>query len=108
MADEMGDFSHGTINASVGLSTKVYQPKSFNSGTLALAASDGVVLLPVQQITRLQADGGYTYVHQVNGKPQFVCKRIGELHRLLPIDNYFRCHHKHVINLGMVTKLIHN
>jgi two-component system LytT family response regulator len=74
--------------------------------TIALPVADGLVILPVQHLVRLEADGGYTYVHKVQGRKQLVSRRLGDLQRLLPASGFFRCHHGHVINLAFVAKLI--
>ncbi len=64
--------------------------------------------MPYDDIIRLNADGAYTRVHLVDGKRPLVCKGIGELHRDLPLERFFRCHHSHVVNLAYVVKIFRN
>ena len=74
--------------------------------TVALPCTNGIIILPVPHLVRLEADGGYTHVHQVHGKRHLVSRRLGDLYRLLPAGRFFRCHHGHAINLTFVAELI--
>lgn len=75
--------------------------------TLAFPASDGLIIVQARHIARLQSDGGYTHVHRVDGKRNIVCRGIGDLYRMLPKEQFFRCHHSHVINIDLVERVIY-
>jgi len=86
-----------------GLRKATIAPKGPELGhepKIAFPAADGFIIIPSQQLVRLEADGGYTWVYQLGGPSQLVSRRLGDLHRHLPAGRFFRCHHGHVINLG--------
>lgn len=76
-----------------------------DSGRLTGPATEGMLLLPHHDLVRLNAEGAYTRVHLLSGKRLLVCKGIGDIHRELPLERFFRCHHAHVINLSHAVKI---
>jgi two-component system, LytTR family, response regulator len=68
---------------------------------LALPTQEGLVFIPIIEIIRLQAQGGYTFVFTEKGK--FVAsKNIKEYEEVLPESMFCRVHHSHIINLNAV------
>lgn len=76
------------------------------SGQLIIPSRDGLILVPYGTLARMEADGGYTWVHRSDGMKHLVSRSIGYIHQHLPEELFCRCHHKHVINLRMVVQLI--
>ena len=48
--------------------------------TVAFPVADGLVMIAMEHIVRLEADGGYTWIHKADGAKQLVSRRLGDLH----------------------------
>lgn len=72
---------------------------------IALPASDGLNLVDVQDIIRLEADGNYTNFITAHGK-HIVSKSLKEYDDLLSDNNFLRIHQSHLINLNYVKKYV--
>src|ERR1700752_2887757 len=70
---------------------------------LALPTQVGLIFVPMQEIIRLQAMGGYTAVFSPGGKI-IASRNIKEYEDILPESMFCRIHHSHIINLNAVKK----
>ncbi len=69
---------------------------------IEISSSQGKVFIPVEEIVRIEADGGYSTIHTTHGEKHVASKSIGHFEELLPKDRFFRCHHSHLLNLACV------
>lgn len=76
-----------------------------NVSKIALPASDGLNLVDIQDITRLEADGNYSNFITSKGK-HVVSKSLKEYDELLSENNFLRVHQSHLINLNYVKKYV--
>lgn len=72
---------------------------------IAFTDKDGsLVFIEIQDIIRLEAQRGYTYVHTANRPPILSTKSIKEYEAILPEDIFYRIHHSHIINFNQMSK----
>ena len=73
---------------------------------LTLSTSEGLVLLPLADIVRLEASGSYTSFFTRSGERTVVARTLKDFARLLPPEQFFRVHQSHLINLSLVRKVL--
>src|SRR5882724_5652311 len=71
---------------------------------LAIPSQDGLEFLPVEDILRCEAQGGYTFFYTRSGDKVISVRNIKEYEELLPDSIFFRIHNSHLINLNFVKK----
>lgn len=84
--------SHQNINAD----------ENKNSNRLVISNQNGLILLDIQKVLRLESDGAYTKIFSIDGAHYFTSKNLGHYEQLLPSNQFFRVHHSHIINLNQV------
>jgi len=67
---------------------------------LVIPNQDGLLLLEIAEIIRLESDGAYTNFHLENGKRHIASKNLGFYETQLERNSFFRIHHGHLINLN--------
>ena len=73
---------------------------------MALPSSDGITMMNVKDILRLESDAGYTTFHSNDGEKILVTRSIGEFEEVLPRQSFFRIHVSHLVNLNFVKKFL--
>ncbi len=73
---------------------------------LAIPTLEGVLLLDIQNILRLEANSNYTNIYMADKTKVIASKTLKDLCELLPHDLFFRTHHSHSINLNFVKRYI--
>jgi len=73
---------------------------------IALPSQEGLTLMDLKDIVRLQSDGGYTTFWDNSGEQCLVSRTIGEYEELLPDGQFLRVHSSHLINLDCVKKFL--
>lgn len=72
---------------------------------MAIPTLEGLILLDVNEILRLESDGNYT--HFITSKTKhIVSKSLKEYEELLSDNNFLRIHQSHLINLNCAKKYI--
>lgn len=69
---------------------------------LALSTFEGLVMIDLSNIIRLEADKAYTTFYMKDGEQHIVAKNLGMYENLLPPHYFFRIHFSHIINLNYV------
>jgi two-component system LytT family response regulator len=69
---------------------------------IAISSLAGTVYLAVDDILRIEADGGYSTVHTVEGEKHVASRNLGHFEELLPADRFFRCHQSHLVHMRHV------
>ncbi|MEO1260006.1 MAG: LytTR family DNA-binding domain-containing protein [Bacteroidota bacterium] len=73
---------------------------------LALPSSEGITMMDVKNIIRLESDAGYTTFFSSTGEKILVTRSIGEFEDALPASVFFRVHVSHLVNLNFVKKYV--
>jgi len=71
---------------------------------LALPTLDGFLYIPVEHITRIEANGSYSDVYLDSGEKHIVSRNLRWYEELLDERVFFRAHKSHIINLKHVKK----
>ncbi|MFT6065450.1 MAG: two-component system LytT family response regulator [Paraglaciecola sp.] len=74
-----------------------------NENLIALPNIHSIEFVDTQDILYLEADGNYTIFHLVDNITKVVSKNIGGYEKVLPINFFFRIHHKYIINFNKVS-----
>ncbi|TRZ70948.1 MAG: DNA-binding response regulator [Bacteroidetes bacterium] len=69
---------------------------------LVIPASHGFIVLVIDDIIRLEADGCYTTVVINGGKNTMVSRTLKDFEDTLPKEKFFRIHKSHLINLKYI------
>ncbi len=77
-----------------------------DSKKIALPTTNGLELVLLQDIVRLESDGNYTTFHTKSKQKIMVSKTIKEYEEMLEEVNFFRVHNSHIINLRYVKNYI--
>jgi len=79
-----------------------------NSGleNIALPTHDGFTMAHINDITYLQAESNYTWVHHVSKKKYLVTKTLKDMEEMLNFQQYFRPHKSYLVNLNHVDRYI--
>jgi two-component system LytT family response regulator len=72
---------------------------------IAVSTSKSIEFLVIKDILYLEADGKYTVFHLKDKEVRVVSKNIGEYEKILPIQFFFRIHHKYIVNIRKVTNI---
>ncbi|MFT4771617.1 MAG: two-component system LytT family response regulator [Cryomorphaceae bacterium] len=79
-----------------GATTKPAQAKT---NKLVIPSQDGLLLIDIEEIIRLESDGAYTHLYLMNGQKHMTSKNLGFYESQLVSHAFFRVHHGHLINL---------
>jgi two-component system LytT family response regulator len=73
---------------------------------LALPTQQGIQMVKINDIIRIEADGNYAKIYLVNAESVFVSKQLKVFENWLEGLSFFRVHHSHIINLNYLQKYI--
>lgn len=73
-----------------------------DSKKIALPTLTGLIIIPVKDIIRCQADVNYTTLHLITQNQIVACKSLKEFDELLVDYDFLRVHNSHLINLNYV------
>lgn len=72
---------------------------------ITLNTGDGLLFIGIDEITRLEAQGNYSFVFLENGERHLAAQSLAGFEELLPSPPFFRAHQSHVVNTAFVRKL---
>ena len=91
-------------NINVQLNNFIGNFKKANAQKIALPLNDGLIFVPVSEITYCHAKGSYTIVH-MQGKGHHTSTRtIKDYEDMLPPDIFIRVHNSYLINVNHIKK----
>ncbi len=73
---------------------------------LAVATTEGVLLLPIADITRIEALGSYCNIYLTNHKKVMASKPLAEFEPMLDKAEFLRVHKSHLVNVNFVERYI--
>lgn len=79
--------------------------KSVVRGKISIPFLGKTIVLSTHEITCLEGDGNYTYIHTRNGKRYLVSKTMKSLNEYLD-DHFLRIHKSYLINTNCVAERI--
>jgi len=63
------------------------------------------MVVPIDSIPLLQADGDFTRIHIPNSAPLMICQPLGSYEKILPFPPFARIDRSHIINVNHITRL---
>jgi len=63
------------------------------------------MVVPVDSIPLLQADGDFTRIHIPNSTPLMICQPLGSYEKILPFPPFAKIDRSHLINLKKITRI---
>lgn len=101
--DKAKSLSHNTAQQLQTLSshyTEGANPK------IALQVADGLVMVQLDEILYLKADGSYTNIHLSEGRRLTVSKKLLEYEKLERYPQFIRVHRSHIVNMNKVRRYL--
>lgn len=74
------------------------------SKKIVLPQLDGFIVVPIQEIVRVEAADNYANVHLTTGKKQLISKTLKHFDELLSDYGFLRTHKSHLINLEHIVQ----
>jgi two-component system, LytTR family, response regulator len=71
---------------------------------LVIPNQDGLELVEIKDLVRLQSDGAYTKLYLEDGRHHLTSKNLGHYEDRLKVHDFFRVHHQHLISLNHIKK----
>ncbi len=71
---------------------------------ISLPSSDGLIIVDIREIIRIEAASNYSLVYLLNGDNIIVSKAVSQFEEILTGLNFMRIHNTHLINLNYVKK----
>ncbi len=69
-----------------------------------ISTSECIEFVRCHNITRLEADGNYTYIYDRNGQKYTASKSIKYFADILPENAFLRSHQSHIVNINAIKK----
>jgi two-component system LytT family response regulator len=88
----------------IGSLKECYREKKLEK--IAVSTSEGISLLLVEQILRMESDGSYTTFVMASGEKVIASRGLKEFEDLLPESHFCRIHQSHLIQLRQVHKFL--
>jgi two-component system LytT family response regulator len=63
------------------------------------------MVVPIDSIPLLQADGDFTRIQIPNSAPLMICQPLGSYEKILPFPPFARIDRSHIINLNHITRV---
>lgn len=76
------------------------------SNRLVIPNQDGLILVEISDIIRLESDGAYTNLYLANGQKHMTSKNLGFYQNQLDPDSFFRVHHSHIISIAHIKNYV--
>ena len=73
---------------------------------ITISTDDAIEFVPVDQIIRLESDGGYTCIHCLNGVKLTASKNLKVFDEILSEYEFIRVHYSHVISVNYVERFV--
>jgi two-component system, LytTR family, response regulator len=80
--------------------------KNKDDERIALTAAEGLILVKTKDIRRIEGDGNYCTIYQMNGERIVVTKSMKEFEEMLSPTQFSRSHQSHIVNLECVKKVL--
>lgn len=91
---------HKTTDNSIDIKNALsnLQPQPIENQKLVLSTQNGTLRLPLKQITHIEGERNYSYIHLSNGGRELSSKNLAYFDDILTDKNFFRSHRSHLVN----------
>lgn len=74
------------------------ESQSVDQQKLLLTTQNGTLRLPLKQITHIEGERNYSYIHLINGTRELSSKNLAYFEEILIDKRFFRCHRSFLVN----------
>ena len=96
--------SNKTVNDQLAVLFSRYKNNTNPTASLAVPTIEGLLFYDIDEIIRIEASGAYTVIYSVKREKVVSSKNIKEYELQLPVDNFYRVHNSHIINIKRLLK----
>jgi two-component system LytT family response regulator len=91
---------HKTTDNSIDIKNALsnLQSQPIENQKLVLSTQNGTLRLPLKQITHIEGERNYSYIHLSNGGRELSSKNLAYFDDILIDKNFFRSHRSHLVN----------
>ena len=72
---------------------------------LVVTQSDGMHLIPHDQIVYLKSDGNYTHIHLINGNNLMASRTLKHFAAQLPTQDFIRIHQRYFVAIHQIARI---
>lgn len=76
--------------------------------TLKVKTSEGLDIIPFEDLIRCQSDGNYTHLYLKEGRKICVSKTLKYIQGLLPQKEFLRIHASHLVSIAEVRRILNS
>ncbi len=80
------------------MQSATFSPITGPQQRISVSTSQGTYVFHTDEITRLQANSNYTFIHFINRKPILISKVLKSYEELLSPMGFIRTHQSHLVN----------
>ena len=80
--------------------------QSVENQKLVLPQQNGILRLPLKQITHIEGERNYSYIHLSNGNKELSSKNLAYFEEILIDKNFYRSHRSYLVNGFHIKELI--
>jgi two-component system LytT family response regulator len=73
---------------------------------VALPTFEGLEFLEIQNITRCESEGNYTWLFCADGSKRLICRTLKEVEKVLSENGFIRVHQSHLVNPRFIRKFV--
>jgi two-component system LytT family response regulator len=81
-----------------------YQRESERAHIISVPQQDGMLFLPLDKVTRIDADGNYSIFRMLDDQKIMASRNLKNVEADLD-DRFFRAHISHIVNMNFVTRI---
>ena len=96
--------SSKTVNDQLAVLFSQYKNNVSAAPSLAVPTIEGLLFYDLDEIIRIEASGAYTIIYSIKREKVVSSKNIKEYELQLPVDNFYRVHNSHIINIKRLLK----
>ena len=96
--------SSKTVNDQLAVLFSQYKNNVNAAPRLAVPTIEGLLFYDLDEIIRIEASGAYTIIFSIKREKVVSSKNIKEYELQLPVDNFYRVHNSHIINIKRLLK----
>lgn len=92
------------VNDQLAVVLSQFKNKVVLNSNLAIPTIEGLLFFDFNEIIRIEASGSYTIIYSVSRGKVVSSKNIKEYELQLPVEQFFRVHNSHIINIKRLIK----
>jgi two-component system LytT family response regulator len=96
--------SNKTVNDQLAVLFSQNKNNTNPTASLAVPTIEGLLFYDIDEIIRIEASGAYSIIYSLKREKVISSKNIKEYELQLPVENFYRVHNSHIINIKRLLK----